>query len=156
MCELCEHCEIRIKIVERWKGWKKIQLGGSELNRLTFLKSSSTETRIHFGESELWSNKYRVSFVVCLTTCALFYLYFRFDLLWGVVSVFVGTWNILDITYRSTTPSCICARARGGVYSDICAGSEVDWSLQPVWPVGCSLPDRSVCWHFKFCNLQNL
>ena len=46
---------------------------------------------IHRGESEHRETNPCVSSVVCLTTCALaLYLYFRFDLLWCVVSVLQG------------------------------------------------------------------
>ena len=53
--------------------------------------------------SPLWSASLLIS--LAITLC------FRFDLLGGVVFVCAGTRNILDITYRGTTPSYICARA---------------------------------------------
>ena len=46
-------------------------------------------------------------------------LCFRFDLLGGVVFVCAGTRNILDIIYKDTTPSYICARVKEGRNSDL-------------------------------------
>ena len=45
-------------------------------------------------------------------------LCFRFDLLGGIVFVYAGTRNILDIVYKDTIPSYICARAKEGRNSD--------------------------------------
>ena len=88
---------------------------GIELKETHAQRVSQWRCRIHFSESELRETNPRVFFVVCLTTYALaFYLYFRIDLLWCVVSVCAGTCNALDITCRSFTPGCICAELEEG------------------------------------------
>jgi len=45
-------------------------------------------------------------------------LCFHFDLLGGVVFMCARTRNILDIIYKDTTPSYICARVKEGRNSD--------------------------------------
>ena len=88
---------------------------GIELKETHAQRVSQRRCRIHFSESELRETNPRVFFVVCLTTYALaFYLYFRIDLLWCVVSVCAGTCNTFIFTCRNTIPSGISARARGG------------------------------------------
>ena len=61
--------------------------------------------------SPLWF----VSLLISLTIT----LCFHFDLLGGVVFECAGTRNILDIIYKNTTPSYICARAKEGRNSDL-------------------------------------
>ena len=81
--------------------------------------------RIQRGESELRETNHCAFSLVCHTTCDLVsYLYFRFDLLWCVVSVCL-----------SITPSCICAGAQDGKATLIWAGSapdRSDWSPKSV------------------------
>ena len=92
---------------------------GIELKETHAQRVPQRRRMIHFGESELCEINPGVSFVVCLTTHFLaITLCFRFNLLGGIVFVCAGTRNILDIIYKDTTPSYICARVKEGRNSD--------------------------------------
>ena len=92
---------------------------GIELQETQAQRIPQQRCRIHVGESELRETNPCVSlwFASLLISLAIT-LCFRFDLLGGVVFVCAGTRNILDIIYKDTTPSYICARAKEGRNSD--------------------------------------
>ena len=105
--------------MERRKWLKKTQLKGLSCKRLKpneFLNGDVgfTLVNLNFGKqilvSPLWFSSLLIS--LAITLC------FRFDLLGGVVFVCAGTRNILDIIYKDTTPSYICARVNEGLNSD--------------------------------------
>ena len=102
---------------EEWL--KKIQLKGSSCKRLKpneFLNGDIgfTLVNLNFEEQILVSPLWFASLLISLAIT----LCFRFDLLGGVVFVCAGTRNILDIIYKNTTPSYICARVNEGRNSD--------------------------------------
>ena len=74
-----------------------------------------TLVNLNFGKQILVSPLWFASLLISLAIT----LCFRFDLLGGVVFVCAGTRNILDIIYKDTTPSYICARAKEGRNSDL-------------------------------------
>ena len=93
---------------------------GIELQETQAQRVHQQRRRIHFGESELRETNPCVSFVVCSLLISLaITLCFRFYLLDGVIFVCAGTRNILDIIYKNTMPSYICARAKEGRNSDL-------------------------------------
>ena len=73
-----------------------------------------TLVNLNFGKQILVSSLWFASLLISLAII----LCFRFDLLGGVVFVCVGTRNILDIIYKDTTQSYICARVKEGRNSD--------------------------------------
>ena len=98
---------------------KKTQLKGSSYKRLKpneFLNGDIgfTLVNLNFREqilvSPLWFASLLISLAITLCFC--------FDLLGGVVFVCAGTRNILDIIYKDTTRSYICARVKEGRNSD--------------------------------------
>ena len=92
---------------------------GIELQETQAQRVPQRRRRIHFGESKLRETNTCVSlwFASLLISLAIT-LCFRFDLLGGVIFVCAGTRNILDIIYKDTTPSYICARVKEGRNSD--------------------------------------
>ena len=98
---------------------KKTQLKGSSCKRLKpneFLNGDVgfTLVNLNFGKQILVSPLWFASLLISLAIT----LCFLFDLLGVVVFVCVGTRNILDIIYKDTTPSYICARVKEGQNSD--------------------------------------
>ena len=69
---------------------------------------------LNFGKQILVSPLWFASLLISLAIT----LCFRFDLLGDVIFVCAGTRNILDIIYKDTTPSYICARVKEGQNSD--------------------------------------
>ena len=69
---------------------------------------------LNFGKQILVSPLWFASLLISLAIT----LCFRFDLLGGVVFMYAGTRNILDIIYKDTTQSYICARVKEGQNSD--------------------------------------
>ena len=69
---------------------------------------------LNFGKQILVSPLWFASLLISLAIT----LCFHFDLLGGVVFVCAGTRNILDIIYKDSTLSYICARAKEGRNSD--------------------------------------
>ena len=104
---------------EKEESLKKTQLKGSSCKRLMpneFLNGDVGFTLVNpnFEKQILMSPLWFASLLIYLAIT----LCFRFDLLGGVVFVCAGTRNILDIIYKDTTPSYICARAKEGRNSD--------------------------------------
>ena len=98
---------------------KKTQLKGSSCKRLKpneFLNGDVgfTLVNLNFGKKIFVSPLWFASLLIyrAITLC------FRFNLLCSVVFVCAGTRNILNIIYKDTTPSYICARAKEGRNSD--------------------------------------
>ena len=99
---------------------KKTQLKGSSFKRLKpneFLNGDVgfTLVNLNFGKQILVSPLWFASLLISLAIT----LCFRFDLLGGVVFLCAWTRNILDIIYKDTTPSYICARVKEGRNSDL-------------------------------------
>ena len=98
---------------------KKTQLKGTSCKRLKpneFLNGDVgfTLVNLNFGKQILVSSLWFASLLISLAIT----LCFCFDLLGGVVYVCAGTRNILDIIYKDTTPSYICARVKERRNSD--------------------------------------
>ena len=74
---------------------------------------------LNFGKQILVSLLWFASLLISLAIT----LCFRFDLLGGVVFLCAGTRNILDIIYKDTSSSYICARVKEGRNFDCGAGS---------------------------------